>query len=156
MTPKLIALSFAGALVLAPVAHAATARIIDGDTLELNHQRYRLFGIDAPERKQQCRRDGELWACGEAAKRALERRVAGMDVTCRERDRDKYRRVVAVCYAGGQDLSRAMVRAGWAVAYTRYSRDYVSDERAAKATKLGIWAGDFTLPETYRQESRHR
>jgi endonuclease YncB( thermonuclease family) len=31
-------------------------RIIDGDSLEINNNKIRLFGIDAPERKQICKK----------------------------------------------------------------------------------------------------
>ena len=48
------------------------ARVIDGDTLEVAGQRIRLHGIDAPEIKQLCRRDGEPWHCGKDATSALE------------------------------------------------------------------------------------
>lgn len=34
---------------------AGGARILDGDTLDLDGQRIRLYGIDAPEREQTCR-----------------------------------------------------------------------------------------------------
>lgn len=41
-------------------------------------------------------------------------------------DRDGYGRIIAVCRkAAGQDLGRAMVLQGWALAYRRYSRRYV-------------------------------
>jgi hypothetical protein len=47
-----------------------------------------------------------------------------------------------------------MVRAGLAVAYRRYSNDYVDEEREAQAARRGMWAGDFTAPEAYRRDER--
>ena len=31
-------------------------RVIDGDSLEINDNKIRLFGIDAPEKKQNCKK----------------------------------------------------------------------------------------------------
>jgi endonuclease YncB( thermonuclease family) len=44
-----------------------------------------------------------------------------------------------------------MVKNGYAVAYRRYSRDYVKDEDYAKKNKLGLWSGNFIYPEKWRK-----
>ncbi len=46
-------------------------RVIDGDTLEVAGRRIRLHGIDAPESRQLCRKDGKPWQCGKDATSAL-------------------------------------------------------------------------------------
>ena len=50
---------------------------------------------------------------------------------CEERDRDRYGRIVAVCYASGEDLNAWMVAQGLALVYRRYSMDYVDHEADA-------------------------
>ena len=84
----------------------------------------------------------------------LERRIAGRTVVCEERDRDRYKRIVAVCRAGGEDLNAWMVSQGWALAYGRYSRAYVNEEASAKAAKLGVWRGEFVPPWDWRRGKR--
>ena len=65
-------------------------------------------------------------------------------------ERDRYGRTVARCTAGGLDIGETLVRAGGAVAYTRYSRLYVDDERWARGRLRGLWAGEFVEPERWR------
>ena len=57
------------------------------------------------------------------------------------------------CYYRGIDINAAMVRAGWAVAYKRYSNDYVADEAEARVAKRGLWAGTFQQPEKWRRNN---
>ena len=57
------------------------------------------------------------------------------------------------CYHKGVDIGAGMVRAGWAVAYRRYSKDYIADEQQAKSQKKGMWAGTFTLPWQWRRDN---
>ena len=110
-------------------------RVIDGDTLDLDGERIRLFGIDAPERGQSC---GPL-DCGKAATEALADILSAGPVRCTRVNTDRYARTVARCKAGRVDVNREMVRRGMAWAYRQYSDDYVSDEKAAKKSRLGIW-----------------
>jgi endonuclease YncB( thermonuclease family) len=153
----------AALLVAASSAAAAdlvgSPRIVDGDTLEVAGTKIRLYGIDAPELHQECRRSGGtvtlLYHCGRDAKAALGRIIGAGTVTCRGKDRDRYGRIVATCSAAGRDIGREMVREGWAVAYTRYSRAYVPDESAAKVAHAGLWSGEFEMPAEWRARHRH-
>lgn len=128
------------------------AEITDGDSFEIGAARVRLFGVDAPEGRQSCTRDGRDWACGNEAARKLRSLVGDRTVTCTKRDVDTYGRIVAVCRSGATDLNAEMVRSGFATAYRRYSSDYVDEENEARAARRGIWAGEFTNPEDYRHD----
>jgi endonuclease YncB( thermonuclease family) len=134
------------------------ARIIDGDTIDVGRRRIRLYGIDAPEMHQQCRRsdarDAPLYHCGQDAKIALAVIIGSGPVSCEPRDHDRYGRTVAVCSAQGSDIAREMVREGWAVAYMRYSLAYVPDEIAARVSKRALWAGEFENPADWRHRRR--
>jgi len=130
------------------------ATVIDGDTIEVVGDRIRLHGIDAPESAQNCLAGGRFWRCGRHATRALRDRTANQAVACEERDRDRYGRIVAVCRLGGRDLNAWMVSEGWALAYRRYSRKYVSEEALAKAARRGLWRGDFVAPWDWRGGKR--
>jgi endonuclease YncB( thermonuclease family) len=52
---------------------------------------------------------------------------------------DRYGRLLAICYVGGQDLNELLVREGWALDYRKYSTDYLRAESAATRAGAGIW-----------------
>jgi len=112
-------------------------RISDGDSLRSGKLRIRLFGIDAPEKTQQCTdADGAKWDCGTAAQKALTALVASApQLQCDLVDVDRYGRVVMRCFAGKTDLGATLVRAGLALAYRQYSSIYSADEDSAKTAK---------------------
>ncbi|WP_205961991.1 thermonuclease family protein [Paracoccus aestuarii] len=135
--------------------HAGSVRVLDGDTLDVAGTRVRLFGIDAPETAQTCTRGGRQWNCGAEATQALATQIGGQDVTCEERDIDRYGRVVGICHAGTRDLNAWMVRNGWAVAYRRYGGDiYDADEIVARVAQRGVWSGSFVMPWDWRRGER--
>jgi endonuclease YncB( thermonuclease family) len=133
---------------------SGVASVIDGDTIEIHGQRIRLHGIDAPESSQPCDLAGKPWRCGQAAANALAEHIGRRPVTCEPRDRDRYGRLVAACSVGGANISAWMVTEGWAVAYRRYSQDFVADEATARAAKRGIWRSTFVLPWEWRAQRR--
>ncbi|HET6941304.1 MAG TPA: thermonuclease family protein [Sphingomicrobium sp.] len=133
---------------------SGTGRAKDGDSLMVGDKEVRLVGIDAPELGQTCQRDGQNWACGAAAKDLLISLMRGKTVFCSQTGTDQYRRVLAQCVAGTTDLNRTMVASGYAVAFRRYSTDYVSAEDSAKVNKRGLWSGNFTMPSEYRHASQ--
>jgi endonuclease YncB( thermonuclease family) len=134
---------------------AGSATVIDGDTIEIRGQRIRLFGIDSPESAQLCQAGQKPYRCGQQAALALADRIGERTVRCQERDTDRYGRVVAVCYAGGEDLDRWMVEQGWAVAFRKYSLDYVDAENDARKARRGIWQGEFEMPWEWRAARRN-
>ncbi len=111
------------------------ARTVDGDTLDMGGVRVRLYGIDAPETAQSCRLEGRRWPCGRYATQALRSQIGNREVTCEERGRDSYSRLVAACSVGGRDLSAWMIGEGWALAYRQYSLAYMAEESRARAAK---------------------
>tara|TARA_B100001248_G_C27282074_1_gene408207 strand:- start:18 stop:521 length:504 start_codon:yes stop_codon:yes gene_type:complete len=138
-------------------------KIIDGDTVHINSKKIRLEGIDAPEIKQQCKKPSlkisaiiglqinKNYSCGVIAKIKLIDKINNSKIKCISSSKDRYNRFLATCYKNRINLNKWMVRNGYAVAYKRYSKDYVRDEEYAKKNKLGLWEGTFIMPEKWRK-----
>lgn len=141
--------ALAGLLIVA--APAAGQTIVDGDTLKLDGTTYRLWGMDAPETQQLCA-DG--WPAGRASLSFLRDLTRDKTVTCGGKTTDRYGRTVAICRANGVDLSASMVAAGMALAFVRYSSDYVPQEAAARSERLGMHAHDCAAPWDWRARQR--
>ena len=103
--------------------------VIGGDTIRIANTRVRLYGINVPEVKQACTVNGKAWRCGQEAKNELNKIITKKWVTFSKNNMDRYRRVVAVCRVGSINLNAWMFENGWVVAYIRFSKDYVEDER---------------------------
>lgn len=148
-TISLILILVSGAAAAAaPIS--GTGRSIDGDSLKVGDTEVRLYGIDAPELTQTCQRDGRAWGCGSDAAYQLSKLINGKQVSCSTMGVDTFGRTLARCKAGEIDLNRTMVATGFALAYRRYSTDYVSAEQSAKLARRGIWNGTFELPSEVR------
>ena len=127
-------------------------KITDGDTIKILNKRIRFHGVDTPEKKQICIKNSKEYRCGQEATNALIKKINGERVMCKVQDKlDRYKRYIGVCFFGDLNLNKWMVRNGNAVAYRRYSKDYIQDENYAKKNKIGLWSGNFIHPEKWRK-----
>ena len=134
-----------------PAMIAGLGHVIDGDTLEVGQTRIRLEGIDAPEMAQTCKSaTGESWDCGRKAAALLRTLAEQRDLACDRTGIDKYGRTLAVCYEDGVNVNEAMVRAGLAWAFVKYSTEFVAVEAEAKSRKIGVWQGAAEAPWDFR------
>lgn len=129
---------------------SGAAKAVSGDTLEIGGQTVELHGIDAPELDAKCiewRGTRQVnFPCGLHAKAYLMSLVAGEEVACVAAEQSGGR---AICYARGIDLAEALVSAGWALACD-YANRYISVGNDARTAKIGMWSGNFTLPNRCR------
>ena len=135
--------------------NAAQAKVRDGDTLTLNERNIRLYGIDAPEYRQNCAlANGKDWPCGAEARLMMVALVGRAAITCQPRATDRYGRIVASCSTPTTaDLGLAMVEAGLAInSDQRGDGPYEVSEARASLAKRGIWQGTFTRPDDWRKE----
>ena len=136
-------------------SNANILKIIDGDTIHIGKIKYRLYGIDAPEIKQMCKINNKNYLCGVEATKFLQSLIKDDEsVSCVNKTIDRYKRIVAVCYYLNEDLGKLMVKNGWAIAYRKYSKDYIDEENYAKENKLGIWKGQFIKPYKWRKKNK--
>lgn len=117
---------------------ATVIRVSDGDTVWVRPDagapvKLRLVGIDAPERCQ---------AHGEAAMRALSRRVLERRVRVEARARDDYGRWLARLLLDGEDVNGWLVTTGhaWGLRPGRRRGVYASQHRRAQAARQGLFA----------------
>ena len=108
------------------------ARIIDGDTIEIDKEKIRFGGINSPERNE---------VGYKLAKDKLSEKIINKTLVCiREKNKDRYSRTVAECFVNGESISSFMVKKGYACDYVRYSKGkYSEEQKYAKVNKLGIW-----------------
>jgi endonuclease YncB( thermonuclease family) len=113
--------------------------ISDGDTFKgltdnKEEIRFRIYGIDAPEKKQ---------PFGNKSKQYLSDLIYGKKVgIVVQKKRDRYCRPVVWVYTpDGKDVGAEMLKAGMAWHFKKYnkSQEYADLENVAKRDKLGLW-----------------
>lgn len=132
-------------------------KVSDGDTYQLLDTRtnekvkVRLFGVDAPEKKQ---------AYGLNALDFASNLAKGKKVNLRPHAKDQYGRTVGeIILADGRNINEELLRNGCVWHYKQYSKDpkWAAMEEEARAARKGLWAGKRpTPPWEYRKRNREK
>ena len=77
-------------------SNGSTITVVDGDGLKIGDLRIRLWGIDAPELKQECTLNQKKYSCGEDARFLLGALVMGGEVRCLIKNTDRYNRTECI------------------------------------------------------------
>jgi micrococcal nuclease len=127
--------------------------VADGDTLtalsaNLERVKCRLYGIDAPEKKQ---------AFGQASKLSLAQLSFGRSASIDIVGRDRYGRAICKIAVAGVDVNKEQIVRGMAWMYRQYARDdsYSDAEVRAQTRRVGIWGDTRPVPPwDFRRKSR--
>ena len=94
-------------LAFSKVLNASSSlKIIDGDTIILNSEKKRYYGIDTTEIKQTCTdKYGHTYLCGVKAKLELEKIIGSRKVSCIKKTKDRYKRSISICYVDSNDIN---------------------------------------------------
>jgi micrococcal nuclease len=119
--------------------------VLDGDTIDVLHngqvERIRLNGIDCPEKGQ---------AFGNKAKQFTSSLLYGKEVTIKPLRKDRHGRTVGdVLLSDGTNVSRELVKAGFAWWYRQYARHdetLAQLEGEARQAKRGLWSDPHSIP----------
>lgn len=136
------------------------ARIVDGDTVDVDGIRIRLTDIDACESGQPARVGGRVIDCGAWATNIVTQLAGGRELRCVPAGTDRYDRILAECHLpDGRSLNLEAVRLGAVFLYDpqRAPGSYRRTADEARASGAGIWAfEEVQHPVDYRRAQRHR
>lgn len=134
-------------------------KVSDGDTINIQKVengkfvgeilRIRMYGMDAPEKTQDY---------GSESRQALEKLVAGKNLSVEVKNKDRYGRTVAIIYADGKNVNEEMVKMGnawWYQEYAKKDAQFEEYQENAKQKKLGLFSRKgYTEPWNYRKEKK--
>ena len=148
-------------------------KVVDGDTIRIegHKESFRMYGIDAAEKKQPClKMKGEEQKdvmYGEVATDFLKSEILNdyLDtvIICEFHNKERYGRPLATCFAKNDiysdiNLNKLMVFRGRAFADRKYANDaeYIKLEDIAKKNQWGMWGNGIKCesPAEFRKSSK--
>lgn len=134
-------------------------KVIDGDSLKgtIGKNRrveVRLWGIDAPEWKQNY---------SQQSRRYLNKTILKKTVRIKTKGHDKYGRMLGILYlkdANGSSINGQLVELGYAWVYKRYCntnicKTWQQAQQDAKENRRGLWQGNDPMPPwIYKRNKR--
>ena len=93
------------------------AKVIDGDTIKIGAKKIRLFGIDAPEKNQICKKKflsfsfvnfQKNYNCGQISTNNLKKKIGKEKIKCLYKSRDRYKRYLGTCYIKKVDFLKSL------------------------------------------------
>lgn len=119
--------------------------VSDGDTItildDMDKGRFkiRLYGIDAPEKKQDF---------GQKSKQHLSTLIFNKTVKVRFKEIDRYGRIVGKIFLDDIEINLEMLKAGLAWHYYRYNQtpSYITTEKQARKSGIGLWSMKNPIP----------
>lgn len=133
---------------------AVVVGITDGDTITVltpnnDEVKIRLYGVDAPERKQDF---------GTRSREFLASLIFGQTVTVAPYGKDLYGRTIAKIFFNGRDIGLTCIEYGycwWYEAYAKKEVQYKKAQEKAHKQELGLWAGPKPIaPWKFRKEKK--
>ncbi|MDD3815509.1 MAG: thermonuclease family protein [Desulfocapsaceae bacterium] len=125
---------------------ASVVKIIDGDTIEVEHLgkklRVRLWGIDTPEWQQRF---------SHKAREFTRQHVQGRQVELQSKTWDKYGRLVAMVEVEGRSLNEELLTEGLAWVHIYYCKEPICRkwrqlETDARVARRGLWQDNKPVP----------
>lgn len=142
------------------VGAITTADVYDGDTIIMGDVSLRLWGIDAPEKKQHCDPPKEAEFCGAIARGYLANLAEGHLLVCTKPNgadgdlKESFGRPLVECtrQRDGLNIGKAMIHAGCAVPFRdngKIKSSYQNDGPTSEATRI---CAPFEAPEEWRDK----
>ena len=154
---RLLLVSFSVFLLMSAPARAELAGIavtISGDTIEVQGQRVRLYGVTSPGMDQLCIGAQAQWRCGMVAKLKIDQHIGTSPVLCQEQGVDRHGRILGRCRIDdgrAAELNRWLVTSGWALASVDHGQAYEEAEGQAASSGAGLWRDGFVPSDEWRR-----
>jgi len=150
-----LALTLAGRPAEAGDLLQGRATVVDGSTLVVGGVPVTLSGIVAPAAKTTCWDANEApYTCGRRATAELAAHIGTEGLTCERSGPADDRSAMAVCRMGAEDLGDWMIARGYAVPTSDAPASYKKAADRAWGQRIGLWAGIFEDPTSWRQAAR--